>query len=243
MSITCSKDYQIEIESDVQYGSYYTFEETPTIDDYVNNSTMTYQALSSRQAGGKYGFCAGLRCASGAGDGVLDIINIAGPADLDGWTMAGWHKFGGVHATFGGLRGKVAHLAAPTTALNFRIQANVIGTKEVSFIIGPNASPTETISLGLFTELVWFFFCAWWDRATGKFHVQIDNGATFDSTVSNTTVETTRLFDADGASSGTDFYNLLDELIVIPRVLSASEKTFLYNSGAGQTWPAVETLF
>lgn len=87
----------------------------------------------------------------------------------------------------------------------------------------------------------WYFYVAWHDAANNEIGIQINNGT------ANTTAHTTGGWDQTlgifviGAGynwnpMGQFFDGMLDECGFWKRVLTADEKTWLYNSGNGRTY-------
>lgn len=88
----------------------------------------------------------------------------------------------------------------------------------------------------------WYFFMFSYDQSDGSFHLSIDDGVVNNGI--NTYVIPTPLNDSprfvvgtSGYESGTGTIIVADEMALYPRRLTASEVTYLYNSGSGRTWP------
>lgn len=85
----------------------------------------------------------------------------------------------------------------------------------------------------------WYFVVAWYDTSAELAYLQVNNGVPVSaSTTSKNPVDSTGVF-AIGAfdASPNDAWNgLIDEAFFFKRVLTADERTWLYNSGAGRAY-------
>lgn len=92
---------------------------------------------------------------------------------------------------------------------------------------------------GLSTS-TWAFVVGWFSSADNKVYVQVDNGTPIST---NTTgappgdANTKMIIGAqDSAAARRPWDGLIDEVAIYSRVLTADERTFLYNSGNGRTY-------
>lgn len=95
-------------------------------------------------------------------------------------------------------------------------------------------------TLGSPSTGVWYFVCGWHDSVNDQLGIQVNNGT------ANTVSHTAGVFDGTGdfTISGLEFSNywdgLIDEVGFWKKVLTAGEKTFLYNSGSGRSYSDIQ---
>lgn len=156
----------------------------------------------------------------------------------NGMTVFGWFKmdafgsssnlFVDYDFTFGGsvdlirLRGQ--YPASPSTDVTFTLSENVSADPITSFVV-PNAVGQ------------WLFFIITHNGANGSLTLEIKNG-------SNTYVSTSPTSWIPGVhTNATIFFygssapRYFDECGIIYRILTRAEKDFLWNGGAGRSWP------
>ena len=116
-------------------------------------------------------------------------------------------------------------------------------TNKLVFLIGAGTSSVEACyatTFGAPTTGVWYFCVCGYNAATHKAFIQVNNGAVDETTIILTPGVTTNAF-CIGAESFVNFRipmdGLIDEVGYWKRLLTAGEKTTLYNSGAGLTYP------
>jgi hypothetical protein len=94
-------------------------------------------------------------------------------------------------------------------------------------------------NLGSPSTGTWYYVIAWHDATNDLIGIQVNNGT------ANTTAATGGIFDsttpfgigAVASSGGSPFDGLIDEVGFWDRLLTADEKTSLYNSGNGLAYP------
>lgn len=100
-----------------------------------------------------------------------------------------------------------------------------------------------------YTIGAWTFFHIWFDPADGKFRLDVNNsGAPVASVnvyvIPSTAGQNGQIFFQVPSAFGTGFNLSYDEIgYKLNRKLTPAEIAFLYNAGAGRTWPAVSTIF
>lgn len=107
------------------------------------------------------------------------------------------------------------------------------------FVQNAAMAPTSVAS-GAFADTNWHFVVGWRDTAANLIWVQVDNGAPTSAamTGSDTLTDSSRVVSlhtlyTDGTYNGT---STLDEACVWSRMLTAGERTTLYNAGNGTTY-------
>lgn len=91
----------------------------------------------------------------------------------------------------------------------------------------------------------WYFVVAWHDSVNNTINIQVNNG-TIDSTAYTDGVHesTTHLFVGGRIETPTSTWSgRIDEVGIWKRVLSAGEKTVLYNGGNGRGYPGAQEFF
>ncbi len=83
----------------------------------------------------------------------------------------------------------------------------------------------------------WVFYAIWFDPSDYKFYFQIDNGVKNSVTITDTFSATSDHVDLRTCQGPTG--TIFDEVGIWSGVLSDSDRTYLYNAGAGRTYPNV----
>jgi hypothetical protein len=103
---------------------------------------------------------------------------------------------------------------------------------------GTNETQEPADNLGAPALATWYFVLGWHDPDANTINIQVNNG-TVDSAAYTTGIfDGTAPFDLGRNEAGGGFYwdGLIDEAFVYKKVLTANERTWLYNSGAGRTY-------
>lgn len=118
-------------------------------------------------------------------------------------------------------------------------------TQRFIFIVSANGISTAAVVANNFGEPAtgtWYFVVAWHDSVANTINIQINNGT------ANSTAHTTGVFNGTDdfrigalyASSPIYFWDgRIDQLGIWKRTLTATEKTWLYNSGNGRSYAEV----
>jgi len=171
------------------------------------------------QVGGATAFAsASSQFLSVAGNASLSISNTAS------FTWAGWLYYDNtLSVTYTPIS-----VATGTGTRNSRIYR--YGTSAAIQVMNVQVFWGGTVAAG------WHFVVGWYDHTTGKLNIQIDDGIVSTSIASVGTESSNGVFSL-GQMNGADYYNgKLDEYGIWGRTLTASERTWLYNSGAGRTY-------
>ena len=152
------------------------------------------------------------------------------------WEMAGWVYLGGVGyqqviTKASDVRGLEWLLEFYNTTTKFRWA--VRNTAGSAWVIA-TASVTGSIS-------TWYFVDVYHDPSTDKIGISINNGAfaTADLSGGGYASDTAKvcLSSNDNATPNTPFGGRIDELGIWRRLLTAAERTRLYNGGNGLSYP------
>jgi hypothetical protein len=107
------------------------------------------------------------------------------------------------------------------------------------FNVSANGTANVTVTannLGAVSVATWYFLCAWHDASANKIFIQGNDG-TADETAHTTGVrDGTAPFQIGATASILSWDGLIDEIGYWNRVLSAAERTWLYNSGSGRSY-------
>lgn len=141
----------------------------------------------------------------------------------------------------GVLQYAVGTAGSVTGTMNWLVQINTANDLLFSWYSSGFRSVTSSHTV---IENDWIFVVAWHvdtDPSFGSANIQVNNGTV------DTHVESSYFACADlsipfylgrwGHSSGRYYSGLIDEVAFWPRVLTADERTELYNGGAGMTYP------
>lgn len=107
---------------------------------------------------------------------------------------------------------------------------------------GTNENTIAADSLGGVSTGTWYFVVAWHDPSADTINIQIDNGIV-DSASHNTGLyDSTSVFNLGATSVLTKLWDgRQDNAAIFKEVLSADQKTCLYNSGAGRAYADLAT--
>jgi len=99
-------------------------------------------------------------------------------------------------------------------------------------------------TLGSPSTATWYFVLGWHDHTANTINIQINNG-TVDSVAHTYGIYDSNSDFSVGGWSGEDYYDmdgLVDEAFIYKRVLTADERTWLYNSGNGRGYSSVSGI-
>ena len=151
-----------------------------------------------------------------------------------GVSIAGWIK---MDPTGGGAYDVVWGTAPGYAAGQIHIaRQNAIGLRFTT----NTENAVAAIEPGVTADNAWHFFVAWYDPAGPTNFIQVDNGTVRNGTVGAAGAPVDAIKDTYlGAYGGGSFwYNgLIDEIGLWNKVVSSTERTLLFNSGAGRTYP------
>lgn len=133
--------------------------------------------------------------------------------------------------------------AYDTVADTFEFAASADGTDPEGSerVVSLNAGPISTGQ--------WYFIVAWQDSISDTLNIQVNNGTPNSISYTDGITDTTSLFEL-GRNEGNltpggsplRFDGRIDELGLWSRVLTADERTALYNAGTGLTYPFGEEV-
>ncbi len=228
MSVKCEKSFTLTIKEGIQLISYWTLNET--VGNRLDSVDSNHLAPIGLQTFATGIIGNGLRINNTGFDGVLKVGSTSFIPTNKGITICGWYK----------------PLSLPPFSVQqpFNIDCyNNLNVNTQSFSVTKRSSgklqfsTTDTgVPIGTLAPIAgnWYFFAAWMSTDL-ILHLQINDGTVEDGT--------TPVF-ASGFVK-TDIYivnaadMVVDESLIYNGVLTAADRTYLYNSGVGRTYPDV----
>jgi hypothetical protein len=155
--------------------------------------------------------------------------------DID-FTIAFWGNWSVLPTANIGVIGKSAGVGS-TGNIEWYIRGST-GSK-IRFGVSDGTTLTLLSTTPTFSTGTWYFVVAWHDAINNTINIQIDDG-TVDSQSYSGGVQTTSSALWMGGTGVASQYTdaILDEAGFWKRVLTSAERTQLYNSGLGKTYPA-----
>lgn len=203
--------------------------------DSLGNSAFSTSSFGVPEEGGVPGLI-GNAYKDSTGDHFIAVNDSASWIFPGSYTIAAWRRFDGSPTVtdVGGILNKWAtnqqQIFLSYYVLNggWQFSATSDGTpatqKDCIFV-----APLPTIGQ-------WYFVCAWYDHAAHTINLQINNGSitsvSFTGPVFHSNAAAIFAAFFDGASTHHAF-GLQDDTLISSRVLNTSERTQLYNGGAG----------
>ncbi|NOT05220.1 MAG: DUF11 domain-containing protein [Anaerolineales bacterium] len=155
--------------------------------------------------------------------------------DID-FTVCGWMNIN-TKTTYRGLLSKWEH---STNNKEYYIgYASDLG--RFTFVVSNNGTATGGIaanSFGAPTTGTWNYVCAWHDATANTLNIQVNNGTVDSAAWSAGVYNGTAPFNIGRIGGGTTSYHdgLSDEIVFYKRILTAGERSWLYNAGNGRTY-------
>lgn len=247
----CSKPLTITTTA-VGLLAYWAFEDAPPdYDDSTGNgNTLLHFAGDAPQvAAGKIGNGARLTSNDppfiGSETILRQAVFVGTPSSPNGWTVFGWNNDAFANVTSlaiiqvaaqGGLSSLIMSLVTPPFGVQ-RFQLDLLSS-------GPLVTDSVQSQLLASGDN---FFVFWWDATTGVASLQVNDGAVFNvpTTWIPSPLEPINnpvLFGANGENAAIISFRVMDETGIVPKVLTAAQRTAMWNGGAGVTWPQVQTI-
>jgi hypothetical protein len=214
-------------------------------DSHSNGYTLTNGTGVSFVAGGKQGDAADFERTSAAH--VLTITDANGPLlspGNNGFTIAAWIK---LESDPGGTQFIALKASGGSAEYWFGYQGGIPDFRFVGYGSAGGGDENAAVRSGALTPGNWYLAIGMFDPSTDKVSVQLSADSAYESTVNESAANlTSGIFDTSGAFMvggdsvgffGTRWFDgLIDQLGVWGRVLDATERQTLYNSGAGLTY-------
>lgn len=166
----------------------------------------------------------------GANNEYLSVSSNSGLVNTGSFSIAGWFK-----KTSGGSGDTVAILSkdqAPPREYDLYI---VSGTPKFYIRDGGASNQYNVAAASISDYSAWYFFVIWKDADANQIFIQINNGTTY-QTNSSYNANTSAVFTVGMANGALFFTGLVDEVAFYQRLLTADERTWLYNSGNGRSY-------
>ena len=152
------------------------------------------------------------------------------------FTIAGWVKFTALSGTVG-----VVTKSNASGDRQFELQWNS-GISRLRFGISSTSTATlvalaDATNFGALSTGTWYFVCCWYDATAGQIGIQVN--ATTPNTAAHTlgSYAGTQALVFGAFSESLQMSGYLDEWGLWSRALTSTERSELYNSGNGKTYP------
>lgn len=246
MSIACSKAFTLSVSGVNPPLAWFKMEEAGNADriDTVNGIPINAGGSAGMSSGaGKIGNAAKFAVVGGQdaalfGDGVSFGFPLSQTSGVSIVCWVNWNAYDpSAHLQIGSFQ---IFGPAPAFDTNFDLRLNW-DASTLSFTVSLFQHGFPTLSrIVLFTPTLgtWYLVHYYYDGATGKVGVSINNAAATES------IGNTPLFNLPFDSSLNDMFLsfgpstvLIDEYGIFPYKLNAAQVTYLYNGGVGKQWP------
>ena len=120
---------------------------------------------------------------------------------------------------------------------------NIQASNEAFFYVDPLGTSIGEASIlattfGAWTAATWHFVIAWHDATANTINIQVDNTGVNSTAFTLGVFDNTAAFQLGNSGNNDAFHNgRVDEAAVWKRVLTADERSYMYNSGLGRTYP------
>lgn len=113
-------------------------------------------------------------------------------------------------------------------------------TSKLAFRVGNGITSAVVLSSSTVTTGQWYFVTAWHNAAGDTLNIQVSNGAVSATSYTGGAMDTSLPLTIGAFADGTtNLLGIEDEVSFYKRVLTASERTWLYNNGLGRTYADV----
>jgi hypothetical protein len=115
-------------------------------------------------------------------------------------------------------------------------------TSEYNLYLQPNNGAyfyvkDTVVGSDVITQNAWHFVLAWHDKTADKIYIQVDDGTVYNTDFSAGLVDGSSALTLGAISTAGNYYSgRMDEAFIYKRVLTADERSWLYNSGSGRTY-------
>ena len=209
-------------------------------DSFGSNHLSDMNSVGS--ATGKIGNAAQFVVATSRHLSIVDNANLS-TGDID-FTILGWIKFDTINASYQQIFGKDEY-TTPTREYWVEYDPTL---GRITFNVSPDgtiANQRQVVESSLGTPVtgVWYFIVAWHDSVANTLNIQINDMTPTSYSYSGGVYNGTARFNiaahydnSSQVSIGT-FLGVIDEVALLKRILSAGERTQLYNLGNGWEYP------
>lgn len=212
--------------------AYWALESTAGTDATGRGNTLSPVNTPTAVAG-KVGNGANLVAASSQYYTIADNADLS-MGDID-FTIAGWLKATTLPAA-ATLFGKWASGGTK------EYWVGTLGTAANFFVSSDGSASTSKASATTLSTGTWYLVICWHDSVNNTINIQVNNGTVDSAAYASGVFDGAEPFRIGAMSLPNNFQNgIIDEVGVWKRVLTAGERTALYNAGAGITYPFVGT--
>ena len=161
----------------------------------------------------------------------------AGFGLVGGITLAAWVRF----ASFPGANSNFVDKAQSTPdSRGYAVRYNNVADRIIIGVYHPSGDAEVNWSAAPAAN-TWYFVVGWYDLSAATVNLSIDNAAAVSAAAPNGPGIATSPCRSSSSGDGTLSFldGALDEVGIWNRVLTAAERSILYNGTAGVTWPLV----
>jgi hypothetical protein len=116
----------------------------------------------------------------------------------------------------------------------------------VGFLVASGSSSVDLVAVATPASVItagqWFFLAGWNDTTTHTINIQVNNGPIYSTPYSLPVFQGVGTLYFGGSEFGGSFDGLMDEFQFYRRALTADERTFLYNGGAGRKYSDISPV-
>lgn len=164
------------------------------------------------------------------GDTNANTADLALPATVNGFSMACWLKVDSLGTSYG----SVGYVSTGSLSMMLNFAAGI-----GFYFRWTDTSHTEDLTVTSPTLGTWFFLHLFYDATQTRFGYSIDNGAEILGTYAPTLVPSVKggVFAWQLGLTTPNDYTVDEIALRLDTRFTPTEVTYLYNSGAGRTWP------
>ena len=203
----------------------------------VNPLTDVTSRNSVGNTPGKAGYAAAFEAGNQEFLEIADTPSLS-TGDID-FTVSAWFKLNQVPSVIG--YQIVAGKADSGTSLEWLLYADPTNNQLIFTTYnssGALAGAVYATSAGALTANTWYHVTAWHDAAGNTVNIQVNNGVVNSAGTAGAPADTSAAFRI-GAMFTAELYHFngaIDEVVFYKKTLTAAERTWLYNGGAGRTY-------
>jgi RHS repeat-associated protein len=130
------------------------------------------------------------------------------------------------------VKGDPANQYTRDYTLYYDAPSGKFGFKVGNGTTGANVLSTDSVTAGQ-----WYILTAWHDSVANTINLQVNNGSVSSVSYSSGAMNTTFALSIGAHTNGTSALDgRIDEVVIYKRILTAAERTWLYNNGAGRAY-------
>lgn len=210
----------------------------PMYDAHSTNNLLDHGTTAS--GAGKLGTSRDFEAGSTNYGSIADNAALSVTSDL---TIAAWVQ---IESKVAGARVIVGKGAAGSSNLSYQLRYSGSSGDRLNFAVSNNGSSitggttgqnANADNLGSPSLATWYFVIGWFDDVSNTINIQVNDGTVNTQTFSSAILDSAAEFEIGGALGASTWDGLIDSVSMWNRVLTAAERTALYNAGAGLNYP------